>query len=50
MKTNRTLDRYWGHFDFDMFYIACELLDKPDMKNLPCAVGGKNSVLSTANY
>ncbi len=20
------------------------------MKNLPCAVGGKNSVLSTANY
>lgn len=28
MKKNRHLDRYWAHFDFDMFYIACELLDK----------------------
>jgi 2-phosphoglycerate kinase len=23
MKRNRPLDRYWAHFDFDMFYIAC---------------------------
>ena len=28
MKKNRPLDRYWAHFDFDMFYIACELLDR----------------------
>ena len=28
MRKKRVLDRYWAHFDFDMFYIACELLDK----------------------
>jgi len=28
MKLTRTLDRFWAHFDFDMFYVACELLDK----------------------
>lgn len=28
MKKSRPMDRYWAHFDFDMFYIACELLDK----------------------
>jgi DNA polymerase kappa len=33
-----------------MFYVACELLDKPDYKDRPCAVGGENSVLCTANY
>lgn len=32
-----------------MFYIACELLDKPDLRDKPCAVGGM-SMLSTANY
>jgi nucleotidyltransferase/DNA polymerase involved in DNA repair len=26
------------------------LLDNPDKKDLPCAVGGDNSVLCTANY
>lgn len=33
-----------------MFYVACQLLDKPDFKDQPCAVGGDNSVLCTANY
>jgi DNA polymerase kappa len=33
-----------------MFYVACELLEKPELKELPCAVGGDNSVLCTANY
>ena len=28
MRKTRVLDRYWAHFDFDMFYIACELIDK----------------------
>ena len=28
MRSQRPLDRYWAHLDFDMFYIACELLDK----------------------
>ena len=32
-----------------MFYIACELLDKPELKDKPCAVGS-NQMLSTANY
>lgn len=41
--------RCWAHFDMDMFYIACELLDKPELADQPCAVGGL-SMLSTANY
>lgn len=28
ISENRPLNRYWAHFDFDMFYVACELLDK----------------------
>lgn len=32
-----------------MFYIACELLDKPELRDKPCAVGGM-SMISTANY
>lgn len=50
MSQSRPLEKYWAHFDFDMFYVACELLDKPEFKELPCAVGGENSVLCTANY
>lgn len=26
------------------------MLEKPEYKNLPCGVGGENSVLCTANY
>lgn len=33
----------------DMFYVACELLDRPDLIDKPCAVGGMD-MLSTANY
>lgn len=47
---NRPLNKYWAHFDYDMFYVACELLDQPQYKELPCGVGGDNSVLCTANY
>lgn len=32
-----------------MFYVACELLDKPELSDKPVAVGGK-SIISTANY
>ena len=28
LRMDRDLDRYWAHLDFDMFYIACELLEK----------------------
>ncbi|CAD8159025.1 unnamed protein product [Paramecium pentaurelia] len=41
-------DRIWAHFDMDMFYVACELLDKPELKDKPVAVG--QSIISTANY
>ncbi|CAD8145288.1 unnamed protein product [Paramecium octaurelia] len=41
-------DRIWAHFDMDMFYVACELLDKPELKDKPVAVG--QSIVSTANY
>ncbi|EDK31392.1 DNA polymerase kappa protein (macronuclear) [Tetrahymena thermophila SB210] len=43
------LDRIWVHFDMDMFYVACELKDRPQLKDLPVAVGGM-SMISTANY
>lgn len=32
----------------DMFYVACELLDKPELSDKPVAVG--SSIVSTANY
>lgn len=32
----------------DMFYVACELLDKPELVDKPVAVG--QSIVSTANY
>ncbi|CAD8153511.1 unnamed protein product [Paramecium pentaurelia] len=41
-------DRIWAHFDMDMFYVACELLDKPELIDKPVAVG--QSIVSTANY
>ncbi len=33
----------------DMFYAACEILEKPDLKDQPVAVGGMG-MISTANY
>lgn len=33
----------------DMFFVACELLDKPELKEKPVAVGG-SKIISTANY
>ena len=32
-----------------MFFVACELRDKPHLKDKPVAVGG-NAMISTANY
>ena len=42
-------DRVWAHFDMDMFYVACELLDKPELVDKPVAVGG-SQIISTSNY
>jgi len=37
------------HTDMDMFFAAVEMLDRPDLKDKPMAVGGMG-MLSTANY
>ncbi len=41
------------HVDMDCFFVACELLERPDLVNKPVAVGGRpeeRGVISTANY
>jgi DNA polymerase kappa len=43
------MDRTWFHIDMDMFYAACELRDKPFLKDKPVAVGDF-SMIQTANY
>ena len=48
MKSTRILDKYWAHLDFDMFYVACQMLDKSDLKDKPVAVG--RGIVLTANY
>lgn len=35
--------------DMDAFYVACELVQRPELRGLPVAVGG-NSMLSTSSY
>ena len=37
------------HVDFDMFYAAVEIRDRPELKELPVAVGGLN-MITTSNY
>ncbi len=41
------------HIDMDMFFVAVELRDRPDLVDKPVAIGGPvgfRGVLSTANY
>lgn len=41
------------HIDMDCFYVAVELLERPELKNFPVAVGGSpkaRGVLATCNY
>jgi DNA polymerase kappa len=44
--------RFYVHFDMDAFYAAVETLNRPELANVPMAVGGEraNSILCTANY
>lgn len=48
MEASRDLTQHIVHIDCDAFYAAVELLDRPELKDLPFAVGG--GVLTTCNY
>ena len=48
-EKERELSRTWVHIDMDMFFAACEIRDRPDMEELPVAVGDY-SMIQTTNY
>lgn len=48
LDASRDLTQYIVHVDCDAFYAAVELLDRPELKDVPFAVGG--GVLTTCNY
>ncbi|KAK6215120.1 impB/mucB/samB family protein [Colletotrichum tabaci] len=48
LELSRDLTQYVVHVDCDAFYAAVELLDRPELKDVPFAVGG--GVLTTCNY
>ena len=45
VEKSRLLNRVWAHFDIDMFFVACEMRDRPELATKPCAVG-KHTPLS----
>ncbi|CAK7226769.1 hypothetical protein SBRCBS47491_006342 [Sporothrix bragantina] len=48
LDSARDLSQYIVHVDCDAFYAAVELLSRPELADVPFAVGG--GVLSTCNY
>ncbi|KAL1892907.1 hypothetical protein Sste5346_006800 [Sporothrix stenoceras] len=48
LDSGRDLSQYIVHVDCDAFYASVELLARPELADLPFAVGG--GVLSTCNY
>lgn len=48
LELSRDLSQYIVHLDCDAFYAAVEQLDRPELKDLPFAVGV--GVLTTCNY
>ena len=48
LELSRDLSQTVVHIDCDAFYAAVEELDRPDLKNVPMAVG--KGVLTTCNY
>ncbi|KAI5858392.1 putative DNA-directed polymerase kappa [Tricharina praecox] len=48
LESSRDLSQIIVHVDCDAFYASVEELDRPELKNVPMAVGG--GVLSTCNY
>eukprot|EP00966_Prymnesium_polylepis_P245874 5687399-Prymnesium_polylepis.1 len=49
LERGRRLDRVCAVIDFDMFYAAVEIRDRPALADKPVAVGGVG-MISTANY
>ena len=45
----RDLTKHWVHVDLDMFFVAVEIRDRPDLADKPVAVEN-NTVIATANY
>jgi DNA polymerase kappa len=48
LELSRDLSQHIVHLDCDAFYAAVELLDRPELADVPFAVGG--GVLTTCNY
>ena len=48
LEVSRDVSQYLVHVDCDAFYAAVEELDRPELKNVPMAVG--RGVLTTCNY
>ncbi|KAI8958066.1 IMS-domain-containing protein [Daldinia sp. FL1419] len=48
LEASRDLTQHIVHVDCDAFYAAVEQLDRPELKDVPFAVGG--GVLTTCNY
>ncbi|KAI0377582.1 DNA polymerase kappa [Hypomontagnella monticulosa] len=48
LDASRDLTQHIVHIDCDAFYAAVEQLDRPELKDIPFAVGG--GVLTTCNY
>lgn len=49
LEQTRDLSRTFVHIDMDAFYAAVEILDNPELRDKPMAVGS-NAMLSTSNY
>jgi DNA polymerase kappa len=49
IEKNRHFGRICCVLDMDMFFAAVEIRDRPELKDLPVAVGG-DMMISTANY
>ena len=49
LEATRDLSRTWICVDMDMFFAACEIRDRPELADVPMAVGGIG-MLSTSNY
>ncbi|UYV63438.1 POLK [Cordylochernes scorpioides] len=49
LEWSRDLSQTIVHVDMDMFYAAVEMLDRPELRDVPMAVGTL-SMLSTSNY